>query len=137
MSLVEDLAHQLAEAHKAGRHDVDAKPYSELDRDTAYAVQLRVMQLRGQTPGLLKTAVAPDGLGVAAPIFASRFGQSGSFTLPSANITGLELEACRARRCALLVGVPGPQGAQDPNGRAVRRDLDGGAPDVGGVEHGR
>jgi 2-keto-4-pentenoate hydratase len=92
MSLVEDLAHQLAEANKADRHDVDAKPYSQLDRDTALAVQLRVMQLLGQTPGLLKTAVAPDGVGVCAPIFASKFGQSGSFRLQSANITGLELE---------------------------------------------
>jgi len=92
MSLVEDLAHQLAEAHKAGRHDVDAKPYSELDRDAALAVQLRVMQLLGQTPGLLKTAVAPDGVGVCAPIFASKFSQSASYQLPSANVTGLELE---------------------------------------------
>ncbi len=92
MSLVEDLAHHLVAAHRAGRHDVDARPYSELDRETALAVQLRVMQLLGETPGLIKTAVAPDGMGVAAPIFASRFGQSPSFRLPAANVTGLELE---------------------------------------------
>ncbi|WP_423067747.1 hypothetical protein [Devosia sp. CN2-171] len=92
MSLVEDLAHQLAEAHKVGRHDVDAKPYSELDRAAAFDVQLRVMQLLGETPGLYKTAVAPDGVGAVAPIYKSRFGRSGAFKLPSANITGLELE---------------------------------------------
>jgi 2-keto-4-pentenoate hydratase len=92
MTLVDDLTHRLAAAHKAGVHDVDAKPYSELDRQSAYDVQLNVMKLLGQTPGLYKTAVAPDGLGAVAPIFASRFGQSGSFRLPSANLTGLELE---------------------------------------------
>lgn len=92
MSLVEDLAHKLAEAQKAGRHDVDAKPYSELDREAAYDVQLRVMQLLGETPGLYKTAVAPDGVGAVAPIYKSRFGHSGAFSLSSANVTGLELE---------------------------------------------
>lgn len=92
MSLVEDLAHQLAEAHKAGRHDVDATPYSQLDREAAYGVQLRVMQLLGETPGLYKTAIAHDGLGAVAPIYKSRFGQTGAFTLPSTNIIGLELE---------------------------------------------
>lgn len=92
MSLVEDLAQQLAAAHKAGQHNVDAKPYSELDRSDAFAVQLRVMQLLGETPGLYKTAIAPDGVGAVAPIYRSRFGQSGSFKLPSTNVTGLELE---------------------------------------------
>jgi len=92
MTLVDDLAHRLAEAHKSGRHDVDAKPYSELDRQSAYDVQFKVMRLLGQSPGLYKTAVAPDGAGAVAPIFASRFGQSGAFRLPSANVTGLELE---------------------------------------------
>ncbi len=92
MTLIDDLAHRLAEAHKAGRHDVDARPYSELDRQSAYDVQLRVMQLLGQTPGLYKTAIAPDGVGAVAPIMASGFGQSGSFKLSSPNITGLELE---------------------------------------------
>ena len=92
MSLVEDLAHQIAEAHRGGRHDVDATPYSVLDRAAAYDVQLRVMQLLGETAGLYKTAIAPDGVGVAAPIYESRFGQSGAFKLPSTNVTGLELE---------------------------------------------
>ncbi len=51
------------------------------------------MALLGETPGLYKTGVAPDnGLGVVAPIYKSRFGQSGNFKLPQVNVIGLELE---------------------------------------------
>ena len=93
MTTTEDLAQRLADAHKAGRHDVDPTPYSGIDRDTVFDVQRRVMALLGETPGLYKTGVAPDnGLGVVAPIYKSRFGQSGNFKLPQANVIGLELE---------------------------------------------
>lgn len=92
MTTTEDLAQRLAEAHRAGRHDVDPAPFSALDRGTAFDVQRRVMSLLGETPGLYKTAVAPDGLGTVAPIYRSRFGQSGAFELPHANVIGLEVE---------------------------------------------
>lgn len=87
-----DLAHRLAEAHRAGRHDLDAAPYAPLERDAAYRVQLATMSELGQTPALYKTLIAPDGLGTVAPIYQSGFGKSGSFKLSSPNITGLELE---------------------------------------------
>lgn len=86
------LAQRLADAHKAGRHDVDPAPYSQLDRAEAFEVQRQVMSLLGETPGLYKTAIAPDGIGAVAPIYKSHFGQSGSFSLPQANVIGLELE---------------------------------------------
>ncbi len=92
MSSTDDLAQRLADAHKAGRRDVDPTPFAALDRDGAFAVQRRVMELLGETPGLYKTAVAPDGVGAVAPIYKSRFGQSGAFQLPQANVIGLELE---------------------------------------------
>lgn len=87
-----DLAQKLFEAQKDGRHDVDAALLSSVDRDTAYRIQTRVMDMLGEQPALVKTAIAPDGVGIVAPIFASRVGQSGSFQIPSTNITGLEVE---------------------------------------------
>jgi 2-keto-4-pentenoate hydratase len=87
-----DLAQRLVAAHKAGRHDVDPAPYSQLDRAEAFDVQRQVMSLLGETPGLYKTAIAPDGIGAVAPIYKSHFGQSGSFRLAQANVIGLELE---------------------------------------------
>ena len=87
-----DLAQLLFEAQTDGRHDVDATPYSSLDRDAAYRVQTRVLDMLGGTPGMLKTGLHSDGVGVVAPILRSRVGHSGSFELPSANVIGLELE---------------------------------------------
>ena len=87
-----DLIQQLVEAQRAGRQDVDAVPYSTLDTAAALRIQLATMAGLGEHAGLLKTLVAPDGLGVCAPIYASRFGQSGAFQLPSATVTGLEVE---------------------------------------------
>lgn len=92
MTIENDLAHQLAEAHRAGRHDIDAAPYAQLDRETAYRVQQAAMAELGEAPAMYKTLIAPDGLGTVAPIYRSGFGKSGSFKLSSLNITGLELE---------------------------------------------
>ncbi len=86
------LAQRLADAHKAGRHDVDPTTYAALVRAEAFDIQQRVMSALGHTPGLIKTAIAPDGTGIVAPIYARYFGTSGSFQLPSANVVGLELE---------------------------------------------
>lgn len=86
------LIQQLVDAQRAGTHPVDAAAYSGLDREAAYRVQHGVMVALGETPGLYKTAVAPDGTGAVAPIFASRVGHSGSLKLPLASIVGLEVE---------------------------------------------
>lgn len=86
------LIQQLVEAQRAGTSSVDAVAYSTLDREAAYRVQHGVMVALGERPGMYKTAVAPDGAGAIAPIYASRVGQSGSFQLPLANIIGLEVE---------------------------------------------
>ena len=92
MTTNDDLAQRLATAHQAGLRNVDATPYAQLDREAAFDIQRRVMSLLGETPGLYKTAIAPDGVGAVAPIYASRLGQSGNFQLPQANVIGLELE---------------------------------------------
>ncbi len=86
------LIQQLVDAQRSGTRPVDGTAYSTLDRDAAYRVQHGVMVALGEKPGMYKTAVAPDGLGVVAPIFASRVAQSGSLKLPLANIIGLEVE---------------------------------------------
>lgn len=92
MSNEATLIQQLVDAQRGGTRSVDAAAYSTLDREAAYRVQHGVMVALGEKPGLYKTAVAPDGMGVIAPIFASRVGQSGALTLPLANIVGLEVE---------------------------------------------
>lgn len=86
------LIQQLVDAHRSGTQTVDPAPYSALDRAAAYRVQHGVMLALGETPGLYKTAVAPDGLGIVAPIYKSRLGSNGAVRLPSANVIGLEVE---------------------------------------------
>ena len=86
------LIQQLVDAHRSGTQTVDPAPYSALDRAAAYRVQHGVMLSLGETPGLYKTAVAPDGLGNVAPIKKSRLGTTGAVRLPSANVIGLEVE---------------------------------------------
>lgn len=87
-----DLAQLLFEAQKDGRADVDAALFAGLDRDGAYRVMLRVMDMLGEKPAMLKTAIGPDGQGMAAPICASRVGHSGVLTLPADRVVGLEVE---------------------------------------------
>ena len=86
------LVQQLVAAHHSGRANVDALPFSRLDRAAAYRIQAGVRIGLADGIGLLKTAVHPDGVGVVAPIAADRFGRSGAFQLPLSRIIGLELE---------------------------------------------
>ena len=90
MSTELDLAQQLFEANKDGSQSVDATPFSALDRAAAYRVQTRVLDMLGDTPKLLKTAVHADGAGVVAPIL--RLDQSGNARLPASRLIGLEVE---------------------------------------------
>ena len=87
-----DLIQQLVAAHRASQSTVDATLLSDVDIAAAYRIQAGVLAGLGETPALIKTAVQADGVGVAAPIFASHFGQSGDFQLSRATVTGLEVE---------------------------------------------
>ena len=102
-----DLISQLADAQRRGVHPVDATPYAALDREAAYRVQVGVMQALGAKPGMLKTGLHSDGVGVVAPIFADHVGQTGSFQLPVANVIGLELEV------GLVLGADVLEGTDD------------------------
>src|SRR5690606_19244382 len=77
---------------RASQSTVDATLFADIDRAAAYRIQAGVLAALGETPALIKTAVQPGDVGIAAPIFASRFGQSGDFSLPIATVTGLEVE---------------------------------------------
>lgn len=92
MTTEQTLISRLAEARRALRSDVDATPYAALDRETAYRVQIGVMAALDETPGMVKTLIQPDGVGVVCPIYRSGFGNSGSFRMSSANVLGLEVE---------------------------------------------
>ena len=92
MATETELIDLLVAAQRASRSEVDATLFAEIDRAAAYRIQSGVLLALGETPALIKTAVQPDGFGIAAPIFASRFGQSGSFALSGATVTGLEVE---------------------------------------------
>lgn len=86
------LAQSLFEAQMDGASTVDATRYAHLDLEAAYRVALRVMDMMGEAPALIKTAIAPGGVGIAAPIFRSRVGESGALKLSSPTIVGLEVE---------------------------------------------
>lgn len=92
MATETELIDLLVAAQRASRSEVDATLFADIDRAAAYRIQAGVLSALGETPALVKTAVQPDGVGIAAPIFASRFGQSGSFALSGATVTGLEVE---------------------------------------------
>lgn len=103
MTTEADLIQQLAAAQRAAQSSVDATLFADVDRDAAYRIQAGVLAALDETPGLLKTAVQPDGVGVTAPIFASRVGPSGDFALPLATVTGLEVEVGLVLRSDLSV----------------------------------
>jgi 2-keto-4-pentenoate hydratase len=87
-----ELIALLAAAARHGRADVDATLFADLDRAAAYRVQIGVMAALNERVGMLKTAVAADGTGVAAPIYESRIGRSQAFSVPAAQVLGIELE---------------------------------------------
>mgnify|MGYP001179560724 CR=1 FL=1 len=92
MTTENELAAALAAAQSAGTKSVDQSAYATLDRAGAYRVQLATAKALGVEPAMLKVAVAPDKIGSVAPIYAGRVGDSGKTRLPSANVTGLEVE---------------------------------------------
>lgn len=88
----DDLAHHLAAAQRAQRHELDPAPFASLDREAAYRVQARVRDLLGETIGALKVGIAADGKAIVAPIYRTSVGESGKLALPVGNFVGLEVE---------------------------------------------
>lgn len=91
MTIVERFADVLATAHRTGR---PARLDAELDAlpvDDAPAVQIGLMQLLGETAPASKVAINKAGRAVAAPMFGSRFVESGA-TLALAGAIGIEVE---------------------------------------------
>ena len=87
-----DLIRLFSDAQRSGARSLDVAALAGLDRAAAYRVQAGTQASLGEAVGMLKTAVHPDGVGVAAPIYASRVGRSPSFALPADRVVGLELE---------------------------------------------
>ncbi len=81
----------LAQAQRHVVHTVEAAAFAAIDRAAAYRIQSGVARALGAQVGMLKTAVHPDGVGVAAPIYANHIGRNG-YRLPAANVLGLEVE---------------------------------------------
>lgn len=91
MTTETDLTRRLSDAQRDGSHTIDATTFA-LDRAAAYRVLHETRSALGEATGMLKTAIHPDGVGVAAPIYASRVGHSGRFALPTDRVAGLEVE---------------------------------------------
>jgi 2-keto-4-pentenoate hydratase len=87
-----DLIRLLSEGQRTGARAIDASTLSGLDRAAAYRVLAATQSSLGEATGMLKTAVHPDGVGVAAPIYASRVGRSPNFSLPAERVVGIEFE---------------------------------------------
>lgn len=87
-----DLSRLLSDAQRSGSRIIDAAALTNLDRPAAYRILTATQAALGETTGMLKTTVQADGVGAAAPIFASRIGHSPNFTLPADRVVGLEVE---------------------------------------------
>ncbi|HZY68858.1 MAG TPA: fumarylacetoacetate hydrolase family protein [Devosia sp.] len=87
-----ELIRLLTEAQRSGSRALDATTLGDLDRAAAYRVLSETKMALGEASGMLKTAIHPDGVGVAAPIFASRVGRSERYSLPADRVIGLEVE---------------------------------------------
>lgn len=91
MNTVERLADVLAGAHRTNSLVTLDAELDALPVDQAPAVQLAVMQRLGEVAPASKVAINREGRAVIAPMFGSRFVESGS-ALPMAGATGLEVE---------------------------------------------
>ncbi|WP_417308793.1 hypothetical protein [Devosia sp.] len=87
-----ELSQSLIAAQRAATSSVDPSPFTAVDIGAGFRIQAAVMAGLGETVGMLKTAVSPDGVGVAAPIFASRVGEAATLKLPAATVIGIEVE---------------------------------------------
>ena len=92
MTTEADLIRLLSDGQRTGARSIDATTLGDLDRAAAYRVLAATQSALGEATGMLKTAVHPNGIGVAAPIYASRVGRAPSFALPADRVVGLEVE---------------------------------------------
>jgi 2-keto-4-pentenoate hydratase len=86
-----ELIDRLVAAQRAGTNTVDPQDYAQLDREAAYRIQTGVLSALGATVGMLKTGIQTDGVGIVAPIYASKVGTA-PFRLSAVNVIGLEVE---------------------------------------------
>lgn len=91
MTIIERLTDKLAEAHRTNSLVTLDAELDALAVDDAPAVQVAVMQRLGESAPASKVAITAEGRAVIAPMFGSRFVDSGS-ALPAAGATGLEVE---------------------------------------------
>lgn len=87
-----DLIGRLVAAHRDAQSRVDPQPFTQIDRETAYRVQSGVVAALGRAVAMLKTAVHPDGVGVASPILAPNVAAASGFQLASRTVVGVEVE---------------------------------------------
>ncbi len=92
MTSESDLVRLLSDAQRTGSRTIDATSFGDLDRAAAYRVIHETRTALGEGTAMLKSALHPDGVGVAAPIYASRVGRTARFTLPADRTVGLEVE---------------------------------------------
>jgi len=118
MATETDLINQLVTAQRASQSNVDATLFADIDRAAAYRIQAGVLAALNETPALIKTAIQPDGTGIAAPIFASRFGISGDLQLSRATLTGLEVEV------GLVLGADLPTETANADDAAIIEAID-------------
>lgn len=90
----EGITRLLVEAQRTGGNTkVDPGTLAGLDRAAAYRIVLGQQKALGEEVALYKTAIHPDGVGIAAPIWASRVGSSPGFVFgPGLDVKGLEFE---------------------------------------------
>jgi 2-keto-4-pentenoate hydratase len=103
-----ELIKRLASAARAGTRTVNASVYKELSRDDAYDVQDGVREALGASVGMLKTAVHPDGIGVASPIYAGGVGAAPAMRHSASLALGVEVEVgvVLARDIASSADIP-------------------------------
>lgn len=89
----EALARRLAEAHRDTAQVVSAADLAGIDRDMAFLIQRKTMDLLNERPAASKIAIEPSGQAIAAPIFAGLMHPSSAqIALPKRGFIGFEVE---------------------------------------------
>lgn len=90
---LETLARSLAEAHRDPARKLVGAAFAALDFDQAQELQALTRRLLGETCPVSKVAIDASGRAVAAPIYGSLTGPSGTtLDLPQRGWLGLEVE---------------------------------------------
>jgi 2-keto-4-pentenoate hydratase len=92
MTTEADLVLLLSSGQRTGARSIDPALLGSVDRAGAYRIQTLTQAALGEATGMLKTAIHPDGVGVAATIYSSRVGHSPGSRLPADCVVGLEVE---------------------------------------------